>query len=482
MEEINKEELERDKELKDQQEEVQKEFKGFFESLKEYLPKLLTIRVGTDKEATAERIREGISIKGHTAWILVFSIMIASIGLNVSSTAVVIGAMLISPLMGPILGIGYSIAVNDVDTLKGSVINFGAMVALSVLTSFLFFSIPIFKEATPELLARTKPDVRDVLIAISGGLALIIAISRPKPQFNTVAGVAIATALMPPLCTAGFGLATGNLGYFGGALFLFTINCIYIALAAFVITKYLKFPMLKYINHAKRRRISNIASVVALVILAFSIYQFYLLYKFNHFTTRAERFIEGLKEEGVNIIGEGSESIDYAGNEIKLYVFGSEYTSRDEERWEQQLDELGLGNTRLTILQSQENAGIREDIDKIKELYINSHKMMSAKDETIREKDMRIDELEKDLMKYYSNDVRFDRVLGEIKINYEDLASVSFAREYRSDFERMDTLNIVNVRWKASVRNKDKKQQEEKLEKWLEQRLNIKKIEIRRLP
>ena len=186
MEEINKEELERDKELKDQQEEVQKEFKGFFESLKEYLPKLLTIRVGTDKEATAERIREGISIKGHTAWILVFSILIASIGLNVSSTAVVIGAMLISPLMGPILGIGYSIAVNDVDTLKGSVINFGAMVALSVLTSFLFFSIPIFKEATPELLARTKPDVRDVLIAISGGLALIIAISRPKPQFNTV--------------------------------------------------------------------------------------------------------------------------------------------------------------------------------------------------------------------------------------------------------------------------------------------------------
>ena len=197
--EFDKEELQRDKKLKEQQDEVQKEFKGFFQSLKEYLPKLLTIRMGTDKEATAERIREGISIKGQTAWILVFSILIASIGLNVSSTAVVIGAMLISPLMGPILGIGFSIAVNDVDTLKGSLINFAAMVTLSILTSFLFFSIPIFKEATPELLARTKPDVRDVLIALSGGLALIVAISRPKPQFNTVAGVAIATALMPPL-------------------------------------------------------------------------------------------------------------------------------------------------------------------------------------------------------------------------------------------------------------------------------------------
>ena len=482
MEETNKEELERDKKLKEHQDEVQKEFKGFFQSLKEYLPKLLTIKVDTDKEATAERIREGISIKGHTAWILVFSILIASIGLNVSSTAVVIGAMLISPLMGPILGIGFSIAVNDVDTLKGSLINFGAMVALSIITSFVFFSIPIFKEATPELLARTKPDVRDVLIAVSGGLALIIAISRPRPQFNTVAGVAIATALMPPLCTAGFGLATGNFGYFGGALFLFTINCIYIALAAFVITKYLRFPMRKYINHAKRRRISNVASIVALVILGFSIYQFYLLYKVNHFTTRAERFIEGLKEEGVNLIGESAESIDYKANEIKLYVFGRDYSARDEERWKEQLREMGLGSAKLVLLQSQDNSGIREDIDKIKELYINSHKMLSAKDETIVEKDMRIDELEKDLRRYYSNDIRFDRILGEIRINYEDLESISFAREYRSNFEKMDTVNIVSVKWKNKVKNKSQKDQEERLKKWLEQRLSIKNLEVRKMP
>ena len=480
-EEFDKEELERDKQLKDQQDEVQKEFKGFFQSLKEYLPKLLTIRLGTDKEATAERIREGISIKGQTAWILVFSILIASIGLNVSSTAVVIGAMLISPLMGPILGIGFSIAVNDVDTLKGSLINFAAMVTLSILTSFLFFSIPIFKEATPELMARTKPDVRDVLIALSGGLALIIAISRPKPSFNTVAGVAIATALMPPLCTAGFGLATGNLRYFGGALFLFTINCIYIALAAFMITKYLRFPMRKYINQAKRRRISRIASLVALVILAFSIYQFYQLYKYNHFMTRAERFIEGLKEEGVNLIGESSESIDYNANEIKLYVFGRDYSSRDEERWREQLDDMGLASTKLILLQSQDNAGIREDIDRIKELYINSHKMLSAKDETIVEKDMRIEELEKDLRRYYSNDIRFDLILGEIRINYEDLSSISFAREYRSDFEKMDTLNIITVKWKDNVKKKSQSEQEERLRKWLEQRLQIDSIAVRRV-
>src|SRR5210317_990814 len=262
MEETNKEELERDKKLKEHQDEVQKEFKGFFQSLKEYLPKLLTIKVDTDKEATAERIREGISIKGHTAWILVFSILIASIGLNVSSTAVVIGAMLISPLMGPILGIGLSIGINDIDTLKRSLINLGVMIGLSLATSFIFFLIPLFRNETPEILARTAPDVRDVFIAIAGGLALIIAISRRSQQTNTIAGVAIATALMPPLCTAGYGLATGNLSYFGGAMFLFTINSIFIALAAFVIVKFLRFPMVKYINSTKRKRIARTASIV----------------------------------------------------------------------------------------------------------------------------------------------------------------------------------------------------------------------------
>ena len=481
MEENKKDQVEEDKKFKEQKEDVQKEFKGFFQSLKEYIPQLLSIRRDTDKEATAKTIREGVSIKGQTAWILVFSILIASIGLNVSSTAVVIGAMLISPLMGPILGIGFSIGVNDVDTLKSSVINFGAMVVLSLLTSFLFFSIPIFKEATPEILARTKPDVRDVLIAMSGGLALIIAISRNKPQFNTVAGVAIATALMPPLCTAGFGLATGQFNYFGGAMFLFTINCIYIALAAFVITKYLKFPMLKYINQAKRKRISRIASLIAFVILAFSIYLFYQLYVLNDYTIKAEKFITNLKEEGVNIIGDNKESINFKEQEIKLYVFGSDYSPRDKERWEEQIQELGLKNTKLTILKSQDDSGIREDIDKIKELYINSHQMLSSRDETIKEKDLRINELEKDLRRYYTNEVHFDRIIKEIQINYADLEQIGYYREYITNFEKMDTLNIISVRWKKKVSNRQKKQQEEKLQQWLQTRLNIKNLEIRQL-
>src|SRR5210317_1122130 len=227
-----------------------------------FLHEVLNIRDDTDKESTIENIIGNISMKGHNAWILVFSILIASIGLNVSSTAVVIGAMLISPLMGPILGVGLSIGINDIDTLKRSLINLGVMIGLSLATSFIFFLIPLFRNETPEILARTAPDVRDVFIAIAGGLALIIAISRRSQQTNTIAGVAIATALMPPLCTAGYGLATGNLSYFGGAMFLFTINSIFIALAAFVIVKFLRFPMVKYINSTKRKRIARTASIV----------------------------------------------------------------------------------------------------------------------------------------------------------------------------------------------------------------------------
>ncbi|UCE94620.1 MAG: DUF389 domain-containing protein, partial [Flavobacteriaceae bacterium] len=290
-----------------------------------------------------------------------------------------------------------------------------------------------------------------------------------------------ATALMPPLCTAGFGLATGQFNYFGGALFLFTINCIYIALAAFAITKYLKFPMRKYINQAKRKRISRIASLIAFVILAFSIYLFYQLYLINNYTMRAEKFIEDLKEEGVNIIGDNPESINFQEKEIKLYVFGNDYSVRDKERWEEHMEDLGLRNTKLTILKSQDDSGIREDIDQIKELYINSHQMLSSRDETIKEKDLRISELEKDLRRYYANEVQFNRVIEEIRINYSDLQEIRFAREFASNFEKIDTLNIVSVKWKNKLSNRKRKQQEKQLQEWLKTRLNLKQLEVREL-
>ncbi|RUA09282.1 MAG: hypothetical protein DSY82_06115 [Flavobacteriia bacterium] len=483
-EELRKEKIEKkievhDQKVEEQKEEVKKEFKGFWYDFKVFFKELLNIKVGTDKELTAQTIREGIVMKGHTAWILVFSIIVASIGLNISSTAVVIGAMLISPLMGPILGIGFSVGINDIDTLKTSLINFAVTVGISLITSFLFFSIPLFQHETPELIARTRPDVRDVLIAISGGLALIIALSRPTPQFNTIAGVAIATALMPPLCTAGYGLAIGNLDYFGGALFLFTINSIFIALASFAIIKYLRFPMVRYIDQAKRKRIARLAMIVATIIFLLSIQLFYQLFLEERFKAKANTFIAELKEEGVDIIGLNDESIDYDNNVIKLFIFGNNYDSADIKRWEKRMDKMDLTDTKLEILQSQEGSRIRNDINEIKEMYINNHKLLSAKDVTISQKDKLIKELENDLRKYYKNEIPVNSISKEIKINYEHIKRINFAEEFSTNFKKVDTTYYIGVQWDKKIAEKEKRNQEKKLKKWLKTRLFIKNLVVR---
>jgi len=232
--------------------ETSQEFQSIWTQIKAFLHGVFDLRDDTDKMGTIADIKDNIAVKGHRAWILVFSIFVASIGLNVESTAVVIGAMLISPLMGPILGIGLSLGINDIETFRRSLVNFAVMIIISLITSSLFFSIPIFQTVTKEIQARTSPDLRDVFIAIFGGLALIVALSRRKEQTNTVAGVAIATALMPPLCTAGFGIATGRWSFFLGAMYLFVINTVFIALATFIIVRFLHFPLKKYANSSAR--------------------------------------------------------------------------------------------------------------------------------------------------------------------------------------------------------------------------------------
>jgi uncharacterized hydrophobic protein (TIGR00271 family) len=232
------------------------------ETAKKFLLELFDFREDTDHEATIEAIKADISFKGATAWILIFAVFVASIGLNANSTAVVIGAMLISPLMGPILGIGMSFALNDINTFKRSLINLGTMIGLSLFASFLFFYFFPLSQDNSELLGRVSPDIRDVLIAFFGGLALMVARTKKGTVASVIFGVAIATALMPPLCTAGYGLAIGNFSYFIGAMYLFMINTIFIALATFLVMKLLGFPMYKYANVAKRKRYSTIASIV----------------------------------------------------------------------------------------------------------------------------------------------------------------------------------------------------------------------------
>jgi uncharacterized hydrophobic protein (TIGR00271 family) len=447
------------------------EFKSVWAVIKDFLYHLLDIRHDTDKKGTIEDIKNNISIKGHTAWVLVFSILIASIGLNISSTAVVIGAMLISPLMGPILGIGLSIGINDIDTLRRSLINLGVMMGLSIGTSFLFFLIPIFRNETPEILARTAPDVRDVFIAIAGGLALIVALSRRSKQTNTIAGVAIATALMPPLCTAGYGLATWNFSYFGGALFLFTINTIFIALATFVIVKYLRFPMLKYINSTKRKRIARLASFVALIIFTGSIYLFINLFNQNQFKQSAQQLIDDIKKSGISIIDEVENNINYENKSIKLVVYGTKLSNEKIEDWRAKLPDYGLQNTQLIIQQGQDDSDLRKEVQNLTDLYLQNHKIITLRDETIKEKDAKINVLETELTNYYNNQIPFLQISKEAKINYTGLSNLSYAKQIETNFNKIDTLTVFKTQWYDSITNKE--QQKLQLKNWLKIRLKL---------
>jgi uncharacterized hydrophobic protein (TIGR00271 family) len=232
-----------------------------------YLRQLFDITKGTDYATTLEAVRQDIPFRGATAWVLICSIFIACIGLNTDSTAVVIGAMLIAPLMGPVLGMGVGLAINDLDMIKSATQNFIVMVLLSAFTATVFFLFFPLQQESSELLARTQPDIRDVFIAFFGGAALAIARTKKGAIASVIFGVAIATALMPPLCTIGYGIAVGNLRYALGALYLFFINATFIAFASFVVVKLLRFPMIHYADSKRRRFIVRVVSFFALLVM-----------------------------------------------------------------------------------------------------------------------------------------------------------------------------------------------------------------------
>ena len=245
-----------------------------------------------DTEGATHRIKSSIWFRGPNVWILAFAIVLASVGLNVNSTAVIIGAMLVSPLMGPIIGAGLALGTNDVDLLKLAAKNLLAMVIVSLLASTLFFLLSPLSLVNPtELEARTSPTIYDVLIAFFGGMAGILENSR-KERGTVLSGVAIATALMPPLCTAGYGLAHLNMHYFFGALYLFVINSVFIALATYFMVKYLRFPTVSGISEALASRRRKAISTILVIILVPSIWSAFALIRSNNFERNVQNFVE----------------------------------------------------------------------------------------------------------------------------------------------------------------------------------------------
>ena len=443
-----------------QRETVKREAIGLWKSSITFISNLLDFRNDTDKDATIAAITSDIPFRGATAWILICSVFVASIGLNANSPAVVIGAMLISPLMGPILGIGLSVAMNDIDTLKKSLVNFAVMVVLSVLTAYLFFELFPLSQDSSELLARTKPDIRDVLIAFFGGLALIIAKTKKGTIASTIFGVAIATALMPPLCTVGFGLAKGgSLGweYAAGALYLFTINTIFIGLATFLVLKVLRFPMQRYANSNRRKLVARLASILAIVVMIPAVYTFIQVYKKNVFETQAGAFIQN--EIRVNKeLQLLSVEVSFEENFIELNFFNEigAATKADlisELRYNEAYKDLK--EVDLKILGSDTSS-----YEIITKVYEDTRQALKGRELEIGELKAQIEELKGQIeqAKTMQVDESMDvlDMLKSTRSEFPAAKNVSINQIFSSsDLKTIDTSYIFRVEWKESEKSQD---------------------------
>lgn len=417
----NQEQSSQDQDIKN----VQFSLKRAIVSLLRIFRGTFNIRAGAQINDTIEGIHRDISFKGHNSWILVFSILIASIGLNVNSIPVIIGAMLISPLMGPILGLGLAVGTNDWDTLKRSVKNFVVMVIIAITTSTLYFLLTPLDEATPELLSRVKPTLLDVFIATFGGLAGIVAGSR-KEKSNVVPGVAIATALMPPLCTAGYGLAQASTNIFFGAMYLFILNSVFICISTYLVIRYLRFPLKEFVDSKGERRIkASIWTFVGIVIIP-STFIFYDVIKETIFNQNARTYLASeVFYEGAEVI---NEKYQYNKEQPKIDVFfiGERVPDQVVKGWEKKLGQYDLDNAILTVHQSKDET--REIAGKLSEqvrsgiisdLYEKNEKLLASKDEKIKF-------LEEELAKATSKDsIPVQSLYKELSVLYPWVKKIS---------------------------------------------------------
>jgi len=410
-----------------------------------------------DKNKVKEDVQSNISFKGANLWILACAILIASIGLNVNSTAVIIGAMLISPLMGPIVGSGFALATYDFSLLKRSAKNLFIATIAGLIVSCIYFYLSPFKDVQSELLARTSPTIYDVLIAFFGGIVGAVSITRVE-KGNPIPGVAIATALMPPLCTAGFGLATLNFKFLVGALYLYSINCFFIALSTFLVLKYLKYKPIQTQNPDLDKKVRISISVVMSLLIIPSFYLAYNLLQEKKFTQNVETFIQNeFLNNGHTVI---YKNVNFRSKpkKIELAFLSQQLDSLEIARYNTKLEDYGINNTTFTVRQN--NADLKQEI--LSELNKNQS--------DITEKDLKIQQLNELLKAKTFGDSILEK---EIKILFPDISQIYFG-----------TLNqysdsISNN--KIILYQSEKLIDENKLQQWIETKYATKNIIIQKM-
>lgn len=438
------------------------------------------IKEDTDIAATIDSITKSIEFRGVNIWILAFATIVASVGLNINSTAVIIGAMLISPLMGPINGVGLSVGIFDVTLLKKSLKNMGIMVLVSLLASTLYFLLSPLSDAQSELLARTRPTIFDVLIAFFCGLAGIIATSRKSQPFTVIAGVAIATALMPPLCTAGYGLATAQFKYFFGAFYLFFLNSFFISLATFFMVRYLDFPQKQYMDPKQHRTVKRAVVIFTVIVAVPSILMAINVVRETAFNSEVIHFVNEIQQtEYFNNVQLIKSSKDFRHKDangrksqtVTLSLVGKPLTNEQIAEMQKLMQtKYKLSKAKLIIKQTG------EIVDVTKQNVI-IEKLIEKKEATITMQDSIITDLKSQISKIKREKEFTTQVAKEVSAQYPHIKKFAVSDMIYYDVGTMQptTVPVIFLQWDDSV---DHTADEKNLTQWLTIRLNVKEIRV----
>jgi len=446
----------------------------FWQELKNYIKELIDLEADADPHTTIDNISNSVEFRGVNVWILVFAIVVASIGLNMNSTAVIIGAMLISPLMNPIMGLGLGVGISDNDLIRRSLKNLLIMVVVSLIASTTYFLLTPLSDAQSELLARTKPTIFDVLIALFGGLAGIVASSRKQEKVTVVSGVAIATALMPPLCTAGYGLGTGQFVYFFGAFYLFFINSFFIALATFIMTRYLKFPQKVYLDHAKEKRVRQAILFFSILVIIPSFFIGLSVIRETSFNNQAIKYVSAIEHsamfDDVQIL---NVKRSYTSKEqtITLSLIGTPLTEDQIELLQKRLPEFGLEQAKLIIRHA---GGGSLDIDT--QATMLQH-FLERKEEQLANRDSTISQLREQLASFETQaKITPEQLAREVQVLYPHVLSFSVAEseEINLKTQQKQTIPVVNIAWGVTPTALEQQQ----FSDWMKARLNTNTIKI----
>ena len=439
-----------------------------FNTVREFLKTTLNLTNDVDIPAASENIRKNIPFRGPNVYILFVAIIIASVGLNVNSIPVIIGAMLISPLMGPITGLGLGLGTNDRELVLFSIKNLLVMVGISLLAATLYFILtPLEIDNPTELLARTRPTIYDVFIALFGGLAGVLETAR-KEKGTVISGVAIATALMPPLCTVGYGIANLSWQYTVGALFLFSINCIFIAMAAYLMAKFLKFPMKTVEQHRTRYFILSYALVILLAVT--SIFTGYHVIRENDFTKLANRFVKKNQNIGKTYIYDSQVNIDTKPYMLELRLAGETLNEDTKEMLLRDAENYGIMRSQIVI---HEDATVQ--VDRFNETEIVKN-LMATNASNIQVRDDSIRVLNAQIATYKRQELPAKQLAEELQVQLPSIIRLTLAKG--TALEQNVVMSEEQVVVVAHCSEMPSEEEKTRLYKWLKVRLQIDSLEI----